>query len=55
MIAQRVTLNLPAETPAKRYDLLVGLYSPQNWQRLTTTQEGVTREYAVAGQMEVAP
>jgi hypothetical protein len=55
VIAQRVTLNLPAETPANRYDLLVGLYSPQDGQRLATTQNGVMRDYAVAGRVEVAP
>jgi len=33
----------------------VGLYSPQNWRRLTTVQAGETRDYAVAGTIEVVP
>lgn len=55
VIAQRVTLELPAAMPAKPYELLVGLYSPQNWQRLTTTQAGEQRDYAIAGAVEVTP
>lgn len=55
VIAQRVTLELPATTPPQSYELLAGLYSPQTWQRLTTVQDGVPREYAVAGAVEVTP
>ena len=55
IIAQHVTLNVAEDAAPKHYDLLVGLYSPQNWQRLTTVQEGEERDYAVAGTIEVAP
>jgi hypothetical protein len=55
VIAQRVTLQIPETTPPARYDLLVGAYSPQNWQRLTTTQAGAPRDYANAGAVEVTP
>jgi 4-amino-4-deoxy-L-arabinose transferase-like glycosyltransferase len=55
VIAQRVTLQIPENTPPAQYNLLVGVYSPQNWQRLTTTQEGMARDYADAGAVEVTP
>ncbi len=55
IIAQRVTLTIDEDVAPKEYDLLVGLYSPQNWQRLTTVQDGKPRDYAVAGTIEVAP
>lgn len=55
IIAQRVTLAFAEDVAPKKYDLLVGLYSPQSWQRLTTVQDGEPRDYAVAGTIEVAP
>ncbi len=55
VIAQRVILEIPENTPPGRYDLLVGAYSPQDWRRLTTMQDGVTRDYAIAGVVEVTP
>jgi len=55
VIAQHVTLTFAEDIAPKEYDLLVGLYSPQNWQRLTTVQDGEERDYAVAGTIEVAP
>lgn len=55
VIAQEVTLSFAENTAPKRYELLVGLYSPQNWRRLTTVQAGETRDYAVAGTIEVVP
>ena len=55
VIAQRVTLQIPENTLPARYDLLVGVYSPQNWQRLTTTQAGAPRDYASTGTVEVTP
>jgi hypothetical protein len=55
VIAQTVTLQIPDNTPPARYDLLVGAYSPQNWQRLWTTQAGASRDYASAGTVEVTP
>lgn len=55
IIAQHVTLNVTEDAAPKQYDLLVGLYSPQNWQRLTTVQDGEERDYAVAGTIEVLP
>ncbi|HAJ37539.1 MAG TPA: hypothetical protein DCL15_17870 [Chloroflexi bacterium] len=55
VIAHTVTLQIPDNTPPARYDLLVGAYSPQNWQRLQTTQSGELRDYASAGSVEVTP
>ena len=53
VVAQRVLLQIPDHTPPARYQLLVGAYSPQNWQRLLTTQAGVQRDYAAVGVVEV--
>lgn len=55
VIAQRVTLQIPEQTRAGRYELLVGAYSPQNWRRLLTVQAGVQRDSASAGFVEVTP
>lgn len=55
VIAQRVTLQIPEQTQAGRYELLVGAYSPQNWRRLLTVQAGVQRDSASAGFVEVTP
>ncbi len=55
VIAQHAFLQIADNATPKLYDLLVGLYSPQNWQRLTTTQDGNLRDYAVVGEVEVKP
>lgn len=55
IIAQHALLQIADNATPKIYDLLVGLYSPQNWQRLTTTQDENLRDYAVAGKVEVKP
>jgi len=55
IIAQRAFLQISEDAAPGLYDLLVGLYSPQNWQRLSTMQAGAPRDYAVAGEIEVTP
>jgi len=55
IIAQEVTLHFAEDVTPKTYDLLVGLYSPQNWQRLTPVQAGEPRDHAVAGAIEIVP
>jgi 4-amino-4-deoxy-L-arabinose transferase-like glycosyltransferase len=55
VIAQRVYLGFADEVAPQSYDLLVGLYSPQDGQRLTTLHSGAARDYAQAGVIEVAP
>lgn len=53
IIAQHATLHLSESVAPAVYDLLVGVYSPQNWQRLNTTQQETLRDYAHAGVIEV--
>jgi hypothetical protein len=55
IIAQHAILQISESAAPKFYDLLVGLYSPQNGQRLTTAQAGVQRDFAMAGLIEVTP
>lgn len=39
LIEQKLTLYLPADLAPGVYTVLTGLYSPQDWQRLTASQE----------------
>ena len=55
IVEQRLLLPIGETVAPNRYDLLVGLYSPQNWQRLTVTQAGEMRDHAVAGKITVQP
>lgn len=53
VIVQHAILQISENAAPKIYELLIGLYSPQNWQRLTTMHDGEQRDYAVAGPVEV--
>jgi hypothetical protein len=53
VIAQAVSLDIAAETPARTYDLLVGLYSPQSFGRLMVTNRPGAPDAVLAGQMAV--
>ena len=40
VIMQRIALNVDEGLPDGQYDLLAGIYSPQNWVRLMVTVGG---------------
>jgi hypothetical protein len=49
VIVQHVEMDIAEGAAPKSYDLLVGVYSPQDWQRLVTAQGDATRDYAIIG------
>ena len=53
VIVQHVEMDIAEGAAPKSYDLLVGVYSPQDWQRLVTAQGDATRDYAIIGAVEV--
>jgi hypothetical protein len=55
VIAQSVALDIPAETQPGDYDLLVGLYSPQDWARLPVATSASVADFAQAGVLSVQP
>jgi len=55
VIAQHVALEIAEDVAPKAYDLLAGVYSPQDWQRLVTAQDGATYDYVRIGAVEVTP
>jgi hypothetical protein len=55
IVEQRLQLPIGETVLPGTYDLLVGLYSPQNWQRLAVSEAGEMRDHAVAGKITVQP
>jgi hypothetical protein len=54
VIAQQFTLDFEENTVAKEYELLAGLYSPQDWVRLPVSQPGrPPAEHVVLGSVQV--
>ena len=53
VIVQHVEMDIAEGAAPTSYDLQVGVYSPQDWQRLVTAQGDATRDYAIIGAVEV--
>lgn len=53
VIVQRMVLEIAPETPGGEYDLLVGMYSPQDWARLTVDTPTGAVDHANVGFLSV--
>jgi hypothetical protein len=53
IIAHSVQVQVPEETPPGAYQLRVGLYSPQSWQRLPVSWDGEISDLVTLQQISV--
>lgn len=53
IMAQHVDLDVGADVQPGVYDLLVGLYSPQNWERVIVKTNAETQEFVAVGEIRV--
>ena len=53
VISQSVQLQVSGATPPDTYQLVVGLYSPQTWQRLPVTSTAETVDSVTLSSIEV--
>ncbi|MBK8046106.1 MAG: glycosyltransferase family 39 protein [Anaerolineales bacterium] len=53
VIAQRVVLEIPAEVERKPYQLLAGVYSPQDWARLPVATPSGSQDLVELGAFEI--